>query len=654
MKYLSLILSFCLLSQFLADAQMPEDPVLMTIGNEKVSLEEFERIYNKNNTAFNQQQSLDEYLEMFINFKLKVIEAKNLGMDTTLSFRTEFNSYRDQLAQPYLQDPEAVENLAREAYERMKTEVNASHILLRLDSRASSADTLAAYNKMMDIRARLLKGENFETVARATSEDPSVQSNGGQLGWFGVFMMVLPFEEAAYNTMPGNISMPFRTEYGYHIVKVNERRAARGNVQCAHIYLRAPESAGPQEAALAKQKAFAIYDSLKAGASFETLVLNNSDDRSTAAKGGELPWFRSGQMIKEFEDVAFALKNPGEYSAPVQSFYGWHIIKLLGKREIGSFEEEKPNIVHQYGNGPRGYLRNEAFTEKLKKEYNYKANKKVLETVYTLVDSSVFSNTWVRPYLPSKGTDVLFRIDGMNATIDDFTAYIVSRNETFAPFPLETFVNQLYDRFVADKLREFEKTQLERKYPEFSKILKEYHDGILLFDLTDKMVWSKAVQDTLGLQAFYEANKSNYKWEKRAEAFTITVSDSSMIPLAIKLAKKTVKKNKLTKETLASKLCPTDTTMSCVDVIPGKYEKGDNEEVDKTNWVTGAGKTVSKDGRYSFVYIKGVLPETIKKLDEDRGKIISDYQTHLETEWVKELRNKYPVQVDRDVLSLIK
>ncbi|MGC9345133.1 MAG: foldase protein PrsA, partial [Bacteroidales bacterium] len=357
---------------FSALGQVYKDEVLITIDGKEITAGEFERVYKKNNNEnVAQQQTMEEYLDMFINYKLKVYEAESLGMDTASEFLNEFNAYRKQLAQPYLTSEELTENYAKEAYDRMKEEINASHIMVRIDDEAAPEDTLYAYNKIMEIRQRVVNGEDFEKVARATSDDPSAKANGGNLGWFSAFRMVYPFESAAYNTEVGEISMPVRSTFGYHIIKVHERRPAQGSVQVAHIFLRAPESMSQEQADAVNEKINMIYDSLKIGANFSEMADRYSDDKSSGRKGGVLPWFSSGQMIPAFDTTAFALEESGDISEPVKSSYGWHLIKLLEKKNIGSYEEEKPEILNNIKKGDRGKSKDRAFINQLKESYSY-------------------------------------------------------------------------------------------------------------------------------------------------------------------------------------------------------------------------------------------------------------------------------------------
>ncbi len=650
------ILTFLVFSISLMQAQDYKNEVLLTIDGKNITAGEFERIYRKNNNeSIPQKQSVEEYLEMFINFKLKVAEAENLGMDTAQAFLSEFGSYRDQLAQPYLTDPEALDHFAKEAYERMKKDVHARHIMVSLDAKADPRDTLYAYNKAMDIRESLIKGEDFEKVARAASDDPSAKTNGGDLGWFSVFKMVLPFEDAAYNTPVGKISMPVRSQFGYHILKVDDMRPARGSYKAAHIYIRTPPSMTPEEASVFKEQTFAIYDSLKNGYSWDIMVSNNSDDKSSTSQGGELPWASSGQMIPEFENAVYELSEIGKIHQPVQSDFGWHIIKLLEKKEIGSFEEERPEIISQFSNGPRDYLQKQAFTKFLKSEYNYKYVSGSLEGFYPFVDNTVFSGDWDKNKITSDiQSRKLFTSSVINGTYGDFASYIVNNEKRSTPSSLRTFIDEEFKNYVDKALRDYEDSQLENKYPEFGNIVQEYHDGILLFDLTDKKVWSAATIDTVGLEKYYRAHAKEYLWPNRVEAYTIIVNDSSLLKDAIKLTAKNAKKKKFSKDFLLSKLCPEDTLKQCIDLVYGKYEKGENEAIDNTNWIPGLGETFKKDGENAFVYVISKLKPSIKKLEDTRGQVTADYQTYLESKWIDELRGKYEVKVNKDILKRIK
>ena len=316
-------------------ALFAQNETVFTYGPYKVSKSEFVDVYSKNNISAKgnfDDKSIREYLDLYIKFKLKVQEAKDMKLNEKEAIIKEFETYRKQLAKSYLVDKKVTEQLLQEAYERAKKEVKASHILLRLAPDASPEDTLKVYQNAMGIRKQLIDGkEDFAKVAKEKSEDPSAKKNGGDLGYFSVLQMVYPFECGAYNTKKGNISMPVRTQFGYHLIKVDDVRPANGSIKTAHLFIKVPQSIIEDKNSTYKKKIDDIYAKLKAGEKFETLVAQFSEDPTTAQKGGELPWFTSGRMIKSYEDAAFALKANGDVSEPIRTAYGWHIIKRIDK-----------------------------------------------------------------------------------------------------------------------------------------------------------------------------------------------------------------------------------------------------------------------------------------------------------------------------------
>ena len=652
MKPAFLIISLFLLSLSTAYAQ--NEKILMTIGDQTVSIEEFERIYNKNNVAgLAEKQPVEEYLDLFINFKLKVLEAENLGMDTLESFKKELKGYRDQLAKPYINDSSIKEDLIRQQYERMKTELHTSHIMMRVDQRIGPADTLRVYNLLMDIRKRIMNGEDFEKLAREYSEDPSVGKNGGDIGWMTAFRNVWEFENAIYNTPLKEVSLPIKTQFGYHIIKVWEKRPSSGSVKVAHIFISAPESLTPEMKKQSEMKMMAVYDSLKQGVSFEELVKNNSDDRNSANRGGELQWFGSGQMISEFEDAAFSIKKIGEYSKPVESFYGWHLIKLLDKKGFGTYEELRPELYSKVTDPQMANVLKNNYINKLKKDFNYSFNKDVFEKLSNQIDTTIFSGTW-NDSLLRNNKETLFSIEQKNFSVADFAHYLYTTQRKTNLVNIPVFLNDQFKTFSSNALQDYEKDLLPSKYPEFKYILQEYHDGILLFDLTDKMVWSKAVIDTAGLEKFYQENKSQYMWEKRANAMFFSSDSAELIAKAKELVLKYGNKKKFSKDFILSQVCKADSIKNCINIQESSFEKGDNEEVDKTGWNPGLGENFESEGLTSFVFIRSVSEPQIKKLDEARGLITADYQNYLEKAWIAELRAKYPVNVDYKLLNSIK
>jgi len=623
----------------------------MTIGDKEITLDEFERIYNKNNNSITtNQQTPEEYLDLFINFKLKVLEAEKLGMDTTKKFLTEFNSYKDQLAQPYLTDEETREALMKEAYERMKKDVHVSHILLGLGSQPTPEDTLERYERAMEIRQRILDGEDFETVARATSEDPGARINGGDLGYFTVFMMVYPFETAAYKLESGEVSMPVRTQHGYHILKKHGERPAIGQVKVAHIFIRTPQEMSIEEQNQAKNKIMAISDSIKSGIPFGEMAQKYSDDKNSAVNGGELPLFGTGRMIKEFEQKAFELENPGDVTDPFLSFYGWHIVKLLDKKEIGSYEEMESTLQSRALKGDRDRVKREMYLDKLKDKYNYSLNKGTYDRLYTIVDSTIFEGDW-NPGNFSGKDDVLFSITGEVTTLEEFVDHISGIKRRRSRMPVENYVDITFNKYLEDYMVAKEKESLPERFPEYRYILQEYHDGILLFDLMDQKVWTKAVEDTTGLEAFFKKHRDDYMWDERMKGVIVSADSTADLEKLLKRSSR-IASGRWDQEKLNKKFCEND-TVECVTLEEFLVEEGRNTHVDALNGAPGTGKIYKENGRNNFVIVKKIVSPARKALDETRGQATSDYQDYLEKEWIKELRNKYEIDVNRSLLSQI-
>lgn len=639
-----LLLIVAMIFSGLVFSQENNSEILLKIDNKEITKSEFERIYKKNNNENTlDKKSLEEYLDLFINFKLKVLEAENLGLDTTKAFKKELKGYRNQLAKPYLTDKNVNEALLKEAYDRMLYDINASHILFTLESDASPEDTLRIYNKIIDLRNRILNGEKFGKIARKHSQDPSAKSNGGNLGFFTAFQMVYPFESVTYNTKVNEVSMPCRTKFGYHIIKVHEKRDAQGEIKVAHIMVATPNSSTPENVAKAKDKISTIFDKLKAGEEFSLLAKESSDDKGSAKKGGELPWFGTGRMVPEFEKAAFALINKGDISEPIKTNFGWHIIKLVDKKGIIPYEDLKAELKNKISRDERANKGRKAIIARLKSEYNYKEYKKNINPLYALIDTSVYTMEWSAEKAKNLNK-TLFAFADNKFTQYDFAKYLASKRVRMN-MSLNKAVDFYYNVFINETIIKYEESRLEEKYPEFMFLMKEYHDGILLFELTDKMVWSKAIKDSIGLESFHKQNKDNYMWGERAEATIFHCANEKVKAATQKLIAKKEKKGYSNEDILNIINKKNENNLKTETEI---YSKGDNDLADFYVWKEGE----VKEDNTIFTYKK--LAPMPKSLKEARGLITADYQSHLEEKWILELKNKYKVTVNKDVLTHIK
>ena len=631
---------------------------LMTIGNEKISKAEFIRIYKKNNTVDTKEsKNIDDYLGLFVNFKLKVHDAEMQGLDTVASFKKELNSYKKQLVKPYLTDSSIDNKLIKEAYKRMHYDIHAAHILVLVAANATPKDTLIAYNKAWKIYKELKAGKNFTEEAKRYSEDKQTAPKGGDLGYFTVFQMVYPFETAAYNTPVNEFSKPVRTRFGYHIIKVLDKRPNKGRVKVAHIMITYPQGASKEQINQAKVKIDSIYGLLKAGNDFADLAKKYSDDKGSARKGGELNWFGTGQMIPSFEKAAFSIKNKGNYTAPIQTSYGWHIIKLIDREPIKSFDEVKNEIRNKISKDARAQKSREAVIARLKKDYHFTYNKHALADFYKVVTDSIFFGKWYAKEAANLNK-TLFTIDGKKYSQQVYVKHLAQQKRKLKKEPIKVYINNDFEKFINQEIINYEITKLPEKYPEFNYLLKEYHDGILLFNLMDKKVWSKAIKDTVGLKNFYEKTKNKYLWDNRVVATIFKTKDEKT---AKKLQKvlKTRQKKDLTDDEILDIINKKDSTAATINV-KGVFTKDKNKtlsNLDKSYNLFSSNKNkapliIVKDDM--VIEITKFLPPEPKALKDIKGLVIADYQNTLEKEWIAQLKKKYKVTINQPVLIEIK
>lgn len=646
-----LVLGLLLSLNMAAFAQNAKKEVLFTIDDKPYYTDEFSRVYNKNLDLVKDesQKDLTQYLELFIGYKLKINKANKLGLQNGEAYKNELATYRTQLSKNYLTDSKVTKELVEEGYQRSLKEIRASHILITLDENAAPADTLAAYNKIIDIRNRALNGEDFGELAVQNSQDPSAKDNRGDLGYFSSFRMVYAFESAAFKTPKGKISNPVRTRFGYHIIKVEDERPNRGEVTVAHIMILNPKEDKPEEKAAAEAKIRDIYKKIQQGESFESLAKQFSEDKSSSSKGGVLSRFGSGQLSsEEFENAAFALTTEKPVSEPFQSKFGWHIVKLIEKHPLKSFDEMKSELENKVGKDDRSRLITNSINEKLRKQFPIKRDNKVYSAATKTLNDTYYENKWEIPADTKPYDKKLFVIKERNVTGTDFLKFVKDQekgNNTIKPVAL--LADNLYEKFVDVQLNKYYVDNLENNFPDFAAIMDEYRDGLLLFDLMEKEIWERSKTDTIGLKNFFEANKANYHWKKRLDVTIASSTDMNVI----KNAQKMLKANS-TPEQLKEKLNTKDKVNLMTN--SGVFEEGNEALPKNIKFETGVSEII-KDGEYYFVAkVNKVLPEGQKTLDESKGKAINDYQQFLEQNWVSDLKKEFTVKTFPEVFERVK
>ncbi|MDH5598063.1 MAG: peptidylprolyl isomerase [Cyclobacteriaceae bacterium] len=635
-----------LLFTFFAEAKsFQQEEVLFTVEDRKVTSEEFTFEYKKNNINNEEaytKKDVDNYLNLFINFKLKVHEAFQRKMDTISLLNREFNSYKNQLKKPYLSNDEFNQSMIEEAWERYQKEVRASHILIRVDEHADPIDTLKAWETIHSIYQKALQENDFNDLAMRYSQDPSVKINQGDLGYFTSMQMVYPFESAAFHTPVGGISKPFRTNFGYHIIKVNDVRPARGKIEVSHIMARINNPSDSLVQQQAKNKIFEIAERLEAGYDWDEVCKLYSEDFGTRNKGGRLPAFTVGTMPPTFVEASFALSAQGQISDPFETPFGWHIVRLEKVYGLGTYNEMKPVIASRIERDQRSELSERALIKKLIRENGFEEHP----------SASKEAEKFVSDYLPG-------RMEGIHNVGGNIALFTIG-TEVYGLKQFKSFIDQewkkranredrnwdvLYSDFKEFSIIKYEEGKLSEKYPEYKLLLQEYREGILLFEIMNSEVWSKASSDSIGLKAYYNQNRDKYIWNERAEMDIFSSEDADLI----KKIEEYIKNNpKSTKERVDS-VFNGEGNVS-LQIENKKVEKEDEDYFKKIPFEKGIYLIEIAD-KYVLVRINDILSKDRKKLEEIKGKVIADYQAYLDLKFIEELKNKYTVQINKKALK---
>ena len=627
------------------------DPVIMTVNGNDVRKSEFEYIYSKNNNEESiEKKSLEDYAELFKNFKLKVVEAEVQRLETTPEFISELAEYRVQLAKPYLDSLETDVNFKKREYDRTKSFIEVSHILLPFPGVPNNkfkifpADTVEVYKKARQIYNRIRKGESYGKLVQEYSVDDQSKEQEGYLGWFSGLQLNLPMENVAYSLQVGEVGIA-RSNYGYHIIKVLNKKDNPGKLRASHILIRVPEDADQAQVAEAQNKIDSIYNAILNGADFAALANEKSDDTGTAARGGDLSWFGYGNMVKEFRDNVFALEKIGDVSKPFRTSFGFHIAQLTGQKPIESFEEKESEIESLLKRGGYTVDLYQPAIDKLKKEFGFSkedlAYRNLIKSAVAVYPTdSLFEAAYV------DNDEVLFWVSNAVYTVNDFIKFL--KKDPYSP-------NKISTELVAERLRAYEyavlqntlNQDLENRNTEFANLIREFRDGSLMFEISKREVWDKASADLEGLQRFFEANKQQYAWdEPHYKGYIIFAKDATT-------------KKKMQEE--ISKMNPEEAVnylnenykvgdVSYVKVEKGLFKKGENPFVDEQAFETGEAE---RPEGFADFFLLGKTLDAPDAYTDMRGTVVTDYQDYLEREWIKQLNEKYTVKIYNDVLFSI-
>ncbi len=643
MKLQHLLFFFVFNLVFFTQLQAQEEKILFTIDNQPVYVSEFLRVYNKNLDLVKEesQKDIDGYLELFINYKLKLKEAKQLELDQKPAYLREFESYKQQLSKNYLTDNKVTDALVEEAYNRLQTEINASHVLVRIDENASAQDTLAAYNEIVKLRNRVID-EGYKVVQTDVHNGRTIFAE--DLGYFSAFKMVYPFESAAYNTNVGDVSNPFRTRFGYHVVKVLDKREAQGEVSVAHIMIKLNKD-NPKES---ETKINEIHKRIQQGEAFDALAKQFSEDKSSSSNGGLLKPFSGGELsAPEFENVAFELKNIDDVSKPFKTQFGWHIVKLKAKKGIAAFEDMKSQLQSQVKRDSRSKVINDSRVNTLKSKYIIVDNKTDLEYFKSILNNEYYNGRWQLPANFNEN-NTLLKIEGKSITYNDFGQYLIKNQRGISnSVSINDIVESQYKKFVENELLKYQEENLINENEDYAQIVAEYRDGLLLFDLMETEIWNAAKTDSLAVKNYYQANKSSYFFPERVNAVVASSAKKNIIKKIASLMDKGTNIDDI-------KNLVNTTNQVNVSFTSGEMDREHQALPEDFVFKKGISKIYKHNDAYVVVKVNSVLPKSEKTLEEAMGKVTSDYQNFKEKNWLSELASKYKVEIYNNALNYVK
>lgn len=622
---------------------------LIKIADSPSDKEEFVYVLNKNRQ--NQQGALsraefEENFNLFIDYKLKVKHAIDLGLDQSEEFKTEFESFQKELLKPYLLKNALQEDVIRKVYDRMQEMVKASHILLQFPPNASSEDSMAVYRMAEKLKAAATNGEDFAELAVLHSEDPSAPANKGNLGYFTALQMVSSFEEAAFSLSVGDISDPIISDFGYHIIRLEDRRPNPGQVRVSHLLIRT-NAEQPESEVLAQRKILELYQKVQANPeTWPELVSTYSEDTGSRSNQGLVPWFGVGSLAPEFEQAAFSLDSSGAISKPVKTHYGYHLLRLEGQRPVPPFEEVMPTIKSRILRDSRTEMLRSQVLAQQKSKFGVRENTvlwKEIEELVKISQGNAVSDLLENLETTEWKQDSLVWSDWNLASAQDFARFLESQigsAESAVQQPFEFW----YERFMAALLGDWEEAHLYATNREYRQLVTEYRNGMLLFELMNNEVWQKAVDDSLGQRDYFREHRETYRWEERLPAFILKAEAGKDLS-EVKSWLSAQPYSEELEERIKDRFLREDPLKFTHE--QGVFEVSKKEILSDLN-PEQSFHTITKNGKTILVVTGEKIPAKRKAFEETRGKLIQDYQQFLEKNLLSTLRKTYTIQINKD------
>lgn len=610
--------------------------VVASIDGTEIKSDELLYAFNKNRKkdAPIRLDSLETYLEQYINFKLKVRAARKMGLDTSKAFQDELQGYLSQIKKPYLENPQSEEALIRETYNRMKADINASHILIKVAPTAPPQDTLKAYQFLDSLRMTIDSKQEFEEMARKFSQDGSAQV-GGNLGWFTAMHMVTPFEDGAYNTAVGRVSEVVRSTFGYHLIYVNDKRENKGKIKTSHIFFTNQRGSNA-----ARLRALEIYDSLENGSKWSEMARKYSDDQGTRQDAGRLPWAGLKQLPDDFLEIAYSIDSIGKYSKPRETQFGWHIVKLDDVQPLEPYQIKKEEISMLLKRMGRNTLQEEIVLKKLKEENSFSQNPEELNAIIEAISGSK-KDVLLQQEIAKKP---LFSHGGKTARVSSFLNDLPGFSISYSKSQLMEF----YEKFEREFIFNFEDSIAPVKYPEYGYLMKEYEEGLLLFEVMQRRVWEKAVNDSLGLDAYYKNHLKDYMVGERINCLLVNSLNKELlegvskvdIPKDSLMDAESILARKVGKEKM------NELKIAKRNLLASEFSNFESIKTSQGNWFQ------TNDGKSQCLNM-GYLKEGPQAFEEIKGIVMANYQEELDQVWIKDLRDASKIKVFKKELKAL-
>jgi len=675
-----LLLVLCLCVGNIIKAQ--DNGILFTIADkDTITDSEFMQMYNKNSSNLKDTSSIDDYLDLYINYKLKLTQAKDIGLDKDSSTINQLKQYRENIIKPYVNDPKVMDSLTYQAYERMNVIIRASQILVSIPNNIAPWDTLQYYQKAQMVYQKAIKGENFAYLVDEYSDDPSANTqvgvaNHGDLGYFSSLNMIYPFENACYSLIEGmNTDKPYlrdsitfcRTQFGYHIIKITSLLVAPfSSVTFAHIFIDAKKHSQEE----AKNLIYKAYNQISV-LGFDSVVNLYSDDNYSKKQYGILFDQTPNIIPPEYIDMFLQYADSAR-TIPFQTRFGWHIVRYITAKPLLDFNSVRYQISNRISKDERAYMAIDNFAKQSKQYYNFKYDKQLLYSLDKVITDSVFSAVWQLPDtknnkdFSSLKDKILFTLGDTSLTCWDFLNYIFESQSKTTPTHILSYIDKKFENYTNQCAITYSCAHMEERFPQIKQSLEDFKEGIMIFDLTDKKVWSPSLADTTALQQYYQTHKTKYKYTQRADATIWIIHPTIKFDKAFKQIKKYKKKGKSNdeiKDILSEK--KDGKTKYNVTYTWGRFEKGINSVVD-TNIFAHISEletksfpyyiidTTSVSNRRMVVVLNEILPVSIKSFEDCKGLVTSDYQDVLEEKWITELKKQYPIKINNQTLERLK